>query len=314
MTQELEKKIEVIDKKMTEISLNQGVLKVQIGDGEVRELKTVACSILPQLLKMADLRLNAYISGPAGSGKTTAVKQVAESTGLQFGSICLTAGASETWLFGRQTANGFIEGSFSKLYREGGVFLADELDAADANMLISINSAIDSDQMMNPMSGELIKKHKDFIFMAAGNTNGLGADHKYTGRSRLDFSTKSRFVDIFLDYDENLEKKLCLCPDVYSSLVASRKALNKNGAEEVIGTRDFIKYGKLKMAGYSFEEIFDSLTLSFSDSSRNMIKDFFKKSAPKKSKDAAGRAILEDEAGFFAATQRSLGAGNGIPF
>lgn len=315
LTAELTKKVNELEKKIDQVSLNGAVLSISLNGAPAVNLTTQASAILPQLLKNADLKQNVYIYGPAGSGKTTAAKQVAEALGLQFGSICLTAGASETWLFGRQTANGFIEGQFSKLYKEGGVFLADELDAADANMLISINSAIDSDSMLNPMSGELIKKHKDFIFIAAGNTNGLGSDFKYTGRTRLDFSTKSRFVDIRLDYDKKLERKLCLCKDVYASLQASREALEKNGCEEVIGTRDFIKFGKLKMAGYSFDEIFESLTASFSDSSKNLIKDYFDEPTPKKGKkDAVGRPV-NDDVGSFAVTQKSLGDfSNAIPF
>ena len=122
------------------------------------------------------------------------------------------------------------------------------MDAADANVLISINSAIASDSMLNPISGEIIKKHENFVFIGAGNTSGLGADFKYNGRSRLDASTLTRFVNVFLDYDEKLEKKLCLDSDLYSMLIDARRKLQKDSAEEFISTRDFIKYSKLMKA------------------------------------------------------------------
>lgn len=267
-------------------------LEIKINEMPEIKLEQNSCSILEDLLRAAYTRQNAYIFGPAGCGKTTAAKQVAQAMGLNFGYICLTAGASETWLFGRNTPNGFIEGEFSKIYKNGGVFLADEMDAADSNLLIALNTAIDSNQLLNPMSGEVITRHKDFVFIGAGNTNGLGATGNYNGRSRLDASTLSRFVFFEMNYDEKLEAVLCLDKNIYQALIKTREYLQGRKSENFITTRDFIKLSKMFTAGSSYDFCLKSLTCNFSEVEKEEVKKFWQFKQPKK------KVMTQDEIPF----------------
>lgn len=41
---------------------------------------------------------------------------------------------------------------------------------------------------------KMVKKHKDFIVCASGNTYGTGADRKYVGRLEIDAATLDRFA------------------------------------------------------------------------------------------------------------------------
>ena len=225
---------------------------------------------------------------------TTAAKQVAKVMNLPFGYICLTAGASETWLFGRNTPNGFIEGEFSKIYKNGGVFLADEMDAADSNLLIALNTAIDSDELLNPMSGEKIKRHENFIFIGAGNTNGLGATGAYNGRSRLDASTLSRFVFFEMDYSEKIEKALCQDDDVFNSLIEIRNYLKNRKSENFISTRDFIKLSKMKAAGSGDDFLINSLTCNFSETEKSECNKLWVRSEKKKRAKPKKEAIQDE--------------------
>lgn len=268
-------------------------LEIKINDLPEIKLEQNSCAILEDLLRAAYTRQNAYIFGPAGCGKTTAAKQVAQAMGLNFGYICLTAGASETWLFGRNTPNGFIEGEFSKIYKNGGVFLADEMDAADSNLLIALNTAIDSNQLLNPMSGETITRHKDFVFIGAGNTNGLGATGNYNGRSRLDASTLSRFVFFEMNYDEKLEAVLCLDKNIYQALIKTREYLQGRKSENFITTRDFIKLSKMQAAGSSYDFCLKSLTCNFSEVEKDEVKKFWQFKKEKKQK-----VMTQDEIPF----------------
>lgn len=261
---------EKVETKVHEMFLSRPVMQVEINDVEAKQLTSRASRILPRLIANAKLKLNTLMIGPAGCGKTTAAHQVAEALGLQFGSVCLTAGASETWLFGRQTPNGFVEGMFSKIYREGGVFLADEMDAADANLLLSINTALSHDTMLNPMSGEVIQKHKDFIFIGAGNTNGKGANHMYTGRSRLDAATLDRFVIVLTDYDYGLENELCPNEKLFKWLQDIRSSLKSNGYDEFISTRAFKSTYVQHVAGISFGEIKESLVANWGSGAKDV--------------------------------------------
>lgn len=199
------KKIEIKYKKailnIEKLKATMPVRKIQVNSMPLREISSEPVKHIDELVLYSKLGMNILLVGPAGCGKSTSAKQLSEILGLQFGATCLTAGASETWLFGRQTPNGFVEGAFSKLYREGGVFLADEIDAADPNLLLSINTALANGILFNPISGKSFERHKDFIFLGAANTFGLGADDKYTGRMRLDAATLDRFIIIDVDYD-----------------------------------------------------------------------------------------------------------------
>jgi len=266
--------------KIGEISGAIPVLHVRLNEQEPRQLTKRACANLPRLIANAKLGLNTLLVGPAGCGKTTMAYQVAESLGRQFGSVCLTAGASETWLFGRQTPTGFVEGMFSKIYREGGVFLADEMDAADANLLLSINTALSHSEMLNPMSGEIIKKHPEFIFIGAANTNGKGANHMYTGRSRLDAATLDRFVLVNVSYDRTVERDLCPHGGLYDCLQNIRDQMLRDGFDEIVSTRAFTtSYVQMK-AGISINEIRDSLISNWSEPAKELAKSKFSNAFP----------------------------------
>lgn len=250
-------------------------LHVKINEMPSTPLKLRASKKLPRLVVNAKLGLYTLLVGPAGCGKTTMANQVAESLGVSFGAVCLTAGASETWLFGRQTPNGFVEGPFSKAYREGGVFLADEMDAADANLLLSINTALSHDEMLNPMSGETIKKHKDFVFIGAANTNGKGSTHTYTGRSRLDAATLDRMIIVEVGYDEHLENDLCTDSKMRQFLRELRSALTKEGYDEFVSTRAFISSQRQLHAGVDREDIMESLIANWGDGARDTAKRIY---------------------------------------
>jgi DNA polymerase III delta prime subunit len=218
---------------------------------------------LPEMIVNAKLGLNSLLVGPAGCGKTVAAEQLSRALGLSFGQVCFTAGASESWLFGRQTPNGFIEAEFSRMFHDGGVFLADEIDAADANLLMAINTAIANGHLYNPISGQSFKRHKDFVMVAGANTVGKGGDSVYTARNRLDGSTLDRFEAMQCDYIEEVERKVCPNEALYSKLVSARETLKRLNSDEIISTRR-LKNAYLKLsAGTPALDIFKGLTLGW---------------------------------------------------
>lgn len=270
--------VDDVKKQLIAISKGQTqVLAVQINEGDVKKLSSEAVPYLPRLIINAKSNVNTMLVGPAGSGKSFSAKQLAEALGLPFGFLNLTAGASETWLYGRQTPNGFIEGTFSKMYREGGVFLLDEIDAADANLLLCINTAIAGDELYNPISGEHFKKHPNFVVIAAANTYGKGGDSKYTGRARLDASTLDRFVQIKVDYNTDIEEKLCTNEALRNVLWKMREKLVDIGSQEFISTRAMQIAQRQFDGGVSANDILDSLTLSWPEDMREEIKETVRK-------------------------------------
>lgn len=157
-------------------------------------------------------RINTYLKGPKGTGKSHIAKQLAEIIGCEWGFVPLVAGASYTWLTGTYTIDGYVTRPFVELYENGGIFLMDEVDAGDANMVMVANAALANAEFQNPVTGKMLKKHPDFYCIAAGNTWGLGADAQYVGREKQDAAFIDRFATgrVELGYDNALERKLFL--------------------------------------------------------------------------------------------------------
>lgn len=149
--------------------------------------------------------LNVWLTGPAGSGKTHAAKQVAEELGLPF---YYTGAILEPFsLLGFTDAQGkVVRTQFREAWEHGGVFLFDEVDGSGANALLAFNGALANH--MCPFPDAVIPQHKDCIIIAAANTWGHGATLEYVGRNKLDDSTKSRFVFLDWPYDESFERTL----------------------------------------------------------------------------------------------------------
>jgi hypothetical protein len=156
---------------------------------------------------LVEARVLVMLTGPAGMGKSYWTASLAGRLDLSFGSIPMTEGATPSWILGAPTLQGYREAPFAKIWRDGGVFLLDEMDAADPNMLLVINDALANGVLHNPSSGEAIERHRDCILVAATNTLGTGADANYGARNPLDFSTLDRWRmgRAFVGYSERVE-------------------------------------------------------------------------------------------------------------
>jgi cobaltochelatase CobS len=168
-------------------------------------------AVLPYVRKLAAARLNIMLIGGAGVGKTFLAEQLANlDFDGRFGMVPMTGGATPSWLVGAYTLEGYRSRPFVDIYKNGGIFLFDEMDAADPNMLLLVNSALANGKFQNPVTGEMIERHDDFVAIACTNTMGLGADRHFKGRSGLDAATVDRFRmgRVQVNLDENLAKHL----------------------------------------------------------------------------------------------------------
>ena len=159
------------------------------------------------LRKLVEARVLIMLTGPAGMGKSYWCENLASDLGLEFGSIACNDQATPSWLLGKETMGGLKTSRFAEIWRNGGVFLFDEMDAADSNFLMTVNNALANGVLDNNVSGERIPRHPDCIVIAATNTLGMGADDMYVGRNQLDFSTLDRFRmgRAFVGYNANVE-------------------------------------------------------------------------------------------------------------
>jgi cobaltochelatase CobS len=156
------------------------------------------------LLRAVAAKCNVWLVGPAGSGKTSAAENVAKDLGLPFYSKSVGPQTSESSLLGYQDANGrTVRTLLREAFEHGGVFLLDEVDAANPAVLVVINALLANGHCAFPDG--VVEKHPDFTLIAGANTIGQGADRQYVGRQQIDAATLDRFVNLVWDYDPAIE-------------------------------------------------------------------------------------------------------------
>jgi len=200
-----------------------------------------------ELLNRVQVMPNAFLVGPSGSGKTHAAAQVAKALDRDYASISCSAGMSEGQLLGRLIPSGeggkfeYAQSDFIRLYENGGVFLLDEMDAADPNVLIVINDAVSGGRISVPNRVEkpFAERHSNFVLIAGANTTGNGRDRMYVGRNQLDKATLRRFKMNLIEWDYSPAVEQALCPDseLRSEWIRIRKNVKEKGIRQVVDTQ-----------------------------------------------------------------------------
>ena len=115
---------------------------VSLPDGTRRDIGR-AHKDFDDLLTVVSCGLHAFLVGPAGSFKTSTAHKVAEALALEFSSLSICQQTTQVSLLGYLNATGnYVTTEFRKRYEQGGVFLLDEIDNGNANVLAVLNSAL----------------------------------------------------------------------------------------------------------------------------------------------------------------------------
>ena len=208
------------------------------------------------LLRFAALRIDTFLTGPAGTGKTTAARHVAAALNLPFYYTGVAAQTPITEFMGYMNAHGhYVETDFLKAYRDGGVFLIDEIDAINSNTLVKLNGLLDADLGGFPCG--MVQKHPDFICIAAGNTIGRGANQTFIGRAALDGASLDRFA--MLEWDVNDKLEMSLSAELKMEAEKLRAKAEAKGMKVVISTRIMVKGRKMLANGFTVPETLNYL-------------------------------------------------------
>ena len=141
------------------------------------------------------------VIGPKGTGKTTLVRRFAESIGVGLESINFSLRTRESHLVGTKTLDngtvGFAEGLLVRSMRNGGMLYLDELNAAEADVLIRLDESLDDRRqlVLKESSGETVRAQNGWFVV--GTINPLS----HSGTKELPPQLLSRFpVRIRLEY------------------------------------------------------------------------------------------------------------------
>ncbi len=168
---------------------------------------------------------NFWLWGLHGTGKTSLVQQVCAR--LDWG--CYSINGSETLeiedlLYRVQLKNGDTSTeleALTKAYTYGGVFLFNEIDLVDPAKLAALNEILSGDTLIIPGIDTVLKKHENFRFIAAANTNGsfdedTGIDFAGTGTMNTAFM--DRFIVMkaeYLDQDTEISMLMKYSEELY---------------------------------------------------------------------------------------------------
>ena len=153
------------------------------------------------LNKAHDAGLFVLIIGPKGTGKTSLVRDFAKKKNLNLESINFSLRTRESHLIGTKTLTEgtvrFDEGLLVKSMREGNMLYLDEINSAEADVLLRLDEALDDRRqiVLKESTGEVVKAKENWFVVATINPL------THSGTKELPPQILSRFpVRIRLEY------------------------------------------------------------------------------------------------------------------
>ena len=206
------------------------------------------------------------IIGPKGTGKTSLVRDFAKSKNAKLESINFSLRTRESHLIGTKTlTNGtvsFEEGLLIKSMNEGSMLYLDEINSAEADVLLRLDEALDDRRQitLKESTGEIVKSKEGWFVIATINPL------THSGTKELPPQLLSRFpVRIRLEYPpEDIELEIVkrhVSGNHDSEIVQAIKLANilrqAAAVEELFyspSLRETIAFGKLLDGGMSSKE------------------------------------------------------------
>ncbi|MCF0217903.1 MAG: AAA family ATPase [Malacoplasma sp.] len=266
----------IMDEKLLEVSrdiiehLEQGItskeLKLTLESMDLKDIEIKDAKrhhfLFETVLKLVAKNFNVYLYSVPGAGKTFMAQEIAKTLKLDF---YFSGAVLEPYkLVGYRNAKGdYIETDFYRCFKNGGLFLFDEMDASNPEALITINAALANGFLDFPV-GRVIA-HDHFRLIGAGNTNGIDIGSGYTARQQLDITTLDRFIFLEMTYDEKLEERFArgfaFGKQYFERFIAARKIVFAEKLPLICSTRSLILGLRLIALGFSWKEVFDMTIL-----------------------------------------------------
>ena len=218
------------------------------------------------LNKSYEAGLFVLIIGPKGTGKTSLVRDFAKNKNVNLESINFSLRTRESHLIGSKTLTDgtvrFDEGLLIKSMKSGDMLYLDELNSAEADVLLRLDEALDDRRqiVLKESTGETVNAKENWVVVATINPL------THSGTKELPPQILSRFpVRIRLEYPpEDIELEIVkkhVSKEHESEIIQAIKLANTlrqaAAVEELFyspSLRETIAFGKLLDGGMSAKE------------------------------------------------------------
>ena len=215
---------------------------------------------------------NIWMVGPAGCGKSTMARNVANAKKLPYLCISCGIGTSATEFVGYKYPTREST-KFAEFYAKPSIILIDEMTALDPAVAQILNAALANGEIETTTG--LVRRHPKCIIIATSNTFGTGADRQYVANNQLDASTIDRFVGAVVEvtYSEKFENQYD--NEVVEYINDLRKLIKEKNLRRIASTR-MIQAGHCLKRSYIMDWK-ERLIINWSDTEHNLLEEYFER-------------------------------------
>ncbi len=213
--------------------------------------------IVEQVAVAISYKMPVLLIGETGTGKTSLVRHLAFNTDNGFVRVNHNGGTSVEDIVGRWIINGkgqteWVDGLLIMAMKKGYWFLADEINAAGAEINFLYHSLLDDDGrvILAEKGDEVVIPHPNFRFFGAMNP-----PTEYAGTKELNKALMSRFMVCRVDFPPpKVEQKILTSRAGIDNAVSERmvrfagEVRTMHGKEEVhfvLSTRDLLMWATM---------------------------------------------------------------------
>lgn len=213
------------------------------------------------LNKAYESGLFVLVIGPKGTGKTTLVREFAKRKSAKLESINFSLRTRESHLVGTKTLTngsvGFDEGILIKSMKEGSMLYLDEINSAEADVLLRLDEALDDRRqiVLKESTGETIEAKKEWFVVATINPlTHVGTKElppqlisRFPVRIRLEYPPEDVELEIIKKHVSGIHEK-----EIMQGIKLANTLRQAAAVEELYyspSLRETISYAKLLEAG-----------------------------------------------------------------